>query len=93
MKYIKLYEDSTTPQIGQYAAGYSETALEPEKSLLPTLVGKITDIDQRGFYVITYPLVIYYKTSWWYFRKDQILAFGDTEEEVEFKITANKYNL
>jgi hypothetical protein len=93
MKYIKQYENSNEPHIGQYAIGYNEKLSEPERSLLPTLIGKITDIDSRGLYVLTYNINIYLNINKWYFHKQQLIYFSDNKEDLETILSANKYNL
>lgn len=98
MKYLKSYEaKKLRPQIGDYvkmrSLGVDNT---PFKIFLDNNVGQIKDINKKNVYVYYENVpdhLVSFPNNSRVFLLSQLEEFSKTKEDIEIKISANKYNL
>ena len=100
MKYIKHYEDlKITPQIGDYVISASNPKEETVdiKTFLLNNIGQIVSIINNGARIrLKYenvPSNLLNEDDTWWIDVEDILHHSSNKEELEIKLTANKYNL
>jgi len=98
MKYIKLFENLSNPEVGDYAICKFEFSPDVNK-FLQNNVGKIVSV--TGFpspYVVefenaTKKLSPYIMDGRKWFDRDDIIKWSKNKEELEAILITNKYNL
>jgi len=104
MKYLKTYEqNSNKPKIGDYVLMKTDSKNIDYRNFLKSNAGKIEYIMGNVVYVLYKNIPIkllkffnfntfsqeYYHT----FNENKILVFSDNPDDLELKLSANKYNL
>jgi hypothetical protein len=106
MKHLKHFENINEPEVGDYAIceNYVNSNLKILDDFLLTNIGLITNIHNR---VKDYPYIIKFEKipaelktytednmgTEMMFQKEEIVHFSKNKEDLEYIISANKYNL
>jgi hypothetical protein len=101
MKFLKTYENLNGPKVGDYVICEDPNTRKPLYAFIKNRIGKIVEIDRDKFY----PYIVRYNnipedlierfshpnfTNCRDFKRDEILYFSSTKEELE---NLKKYNI
>jgi len=104
MKYLKTYENLNSPQVGDYIKVDSSKFTEL-KDFFDIEIGKILRINEKELKIGGYPYYVKFNINIpgstygpnggneMGFRESEFISWGNSLEDLELKVKANKYNL